>query len=82
MARTATGSPTPREKGYIDAVAGLFSSADAGTQRARVLAYEKATEALNEFAFGMRPLPDSELEHLSRILRDVRIAEGDFEDMR
>ena len=42
----ATGSPTPREKGYIDAVAGLFSSADAGTQRARVLAYEKATEAV------------------------------------
>ena len=31
----ATGSPTPREKGYIDAVAGLFSSADPGTQRAR-----------------------------------------------
>jgi tetratricopeptide (TPR) repeat protein len=42
----STGSPTPREKGYIDAVAGLFSSADPGTQRARVLAYEKATEAL------------------------------------
>jgi DNA-binding MarR family transcriptional regulator len=43
---------------------------------------QKATEALNEFAFGMRPLPDAELEHLSRILRDVRIEEGDFEDMR
>ena len=42
----STGSPTPREKGYIDAVAGLFSSADPGTQRARVLAYEKATEAV------------------------------------
>ena len=41
-----TGAPTPREKGYIDAVAGLFSSADPGTQRARVLAYEKATEAV------------------------------------
>jgi hypothetical protein len=41
-----TGSPTPREKGYIDAVAGLFSSADPGTQRARVLAYEKATEVV------------------------------------
>jgi tetratricopeptide (TPR) repeat protein len=39
-----TGSPTPREKGYIDAVAGLFSSADPGTQRARVVAYEAATE--------------------------------------
>ena len=34
-----TGSPTPREKGYIDAVAGLFSSADPGTQRARVLEF-------------------------------------------
>lgn len=40
----STGSPTPREKGYIDAVAGLFSSADPGTQRARVVAYEGATE--------------------------------------
>jgi tetratricopeptide (TPR) repeat protein len=39
-----TGSPTPREKGYIDAVAGLFSSADVTTQRARVVAYEGATE--------------------------------------
>src|SRR5262245_17538141 len=38
------GSPTPREKGYINAVAGLFSSADSGTQRARVVAYEGATE--------------------------------------
>lgn len=40
----ATGSPTPREKGYINAVAGLFSSADVTTQRARVVAYEGATE--------------------------------------
>ncbi len=40
----ATGTPTPREKGYIDAVAGLFSSADVTTQRARVVAYEGATE--------------------------------------
>ena len=42
----ATGSPTPRERGYINAVAGLFSNADPGTQRARVLAYEKATETV------------------------------------
>lgn len=42
----ATGSPTPREKGYIDAVAGLFSSADVTTQRARVVAYEAAMEKL------------------------------------
>lgn len=40
----STGSPTPREKGYIDAVAGLFSSADPATQRARIVAYEGATE--------------------------------------
>ncbi|MDP3716998.1 MAG: hypothetical protein Q8T13_04430 [Acidobacteriota bacterium] len=40
----STGTPTPREKGYIDAVAGLFSSADVTTQRARVVAYEGATE--------------------------------------
>jgi hypothetical protein len=42
----STGSPTPREKGYIDAVAGLFSSADPATQRARVVAYEGATEVV------------------------------------
>jgi len=40
----STGSPTPREKGFIDAVAGLFASADVTTQRARVVAYEGATE--------------------------------------
>jgi tetratricopeptide (TPR) repeat protein len=39
-----TGKKTPREKGFIDAVAGLFSSADVTTQRARVVAYEGATE--------------------------------------
>jgi tetratricopeptide (TPR) repeat protein len=39
-----TGKPTPREKGFIDAVGGLFSSADVTTQRARVVAYEGATE--------------------------------------
>jgi len=39
-----TGKPTAREKGYIDAVAGLFSSADVTTQRPRVVAYEGATE--------------------------------------
>jgi hypothetical protein len=38
----ATGSPTPREKGYLDAVAILFSSNDVTTQRQRVLDYEKA----------------------------------------
>lgn len=40
----STGTPSAREKGYIDAVAGLFSSADVTTQRARVVAYEGATE--------------------------------------
>ena len=40
----STGKPTAREKGFIDAVAGLFSSADVTTQRARVVAYEGATE--------------------------------------
>jgi tetratricopeptide (TPR) repeat protein len=37
----ATGSPSRREKGYIDAVAGLFSSDDVTTQRARVVAFEQ-----------------------------------------
>ena len=38
----ATGTPTPREKGYIDAAAILFSSNDVTTQRQRVLDFEKA----------------------------------------
>ena len=66
-----------REPHPTDRRTTLAELTDQGRETAR-----KATEALNEFAFGMRPLPDAELEHLSRILRDVRIAEGDFEDMR
>jgi tetratricopeptide (TPR) repeat protein len=38
----STGTPTRREKGYIDAVAGLFASDDVVTQRARIVAYEQA----------------------------------------
>lgn len=38
----AAGSPTPREKGYLEAVGILFSSNDVTTQRQRVLDYEKA----------------------------------------
>ena len=40
----STGRPTAREKGYIDAVAVLFSNNDVATQRSRVVAYEGATE--------------------------------------
>ena len=40
----ATGSPTSRERAYIAAAAELFTSADAATQRARTLAYEKGME--------------------------------------
>jgi tetratricopeptide (TPR) repeat protein len=40
----ATGSPTPRERGYIDAVAQLFTDGSATTQRARTVAYEQAME--------------------------------------
>ena len=43
----ATGSPTPREKGYLDAVGILFSSNDVTTQRQRVLDYEKAMGRLS-----------------------------------
>lgn len=38
----STGSPTPRERALIDAVAVLYSSADPATQRDRVLKYEGA----------------------------------------
>jgi len=43
----ATGSPTPREKAYLDAVAILFSSNDVTNQRQRVLDYEKAMGRLS-----------------------------------
>ncbi len=42
----AAGLPTPRERAYIEAVAALYTSGDPTTQRARVLAYEKAMSAL------------------------------------
>lgn len=39
-----TGSPSPRERGFIQAAAGLFSDGQAATQRARTLAYERAMD--------------------------------------
>jgi DNA-binding MarR family transcriptional regulator len=42
----------------------------------------QATEALNAYAFATAPLQDADLETLSTILRQFRIAEGDFTDMR
>jgi len=42
----ATGSPTPRERAYISAAAALFTDGDAGTQRARTVAYEQGMERL------------------------------------
>ena len=43
----ATGSPSLREKGYLEAVGILFSSNDVTTQRQRVLDYEKAMGRLS-----------------------------------
>jgi hypothetical protein len=40
----ATGSPTPRERGYIDAAAALFTDGAAATQRARTTAYADLME--------------------------------------
>ena len=40
----ATGSPTPRERAYIDAAAALFTSGEAATQRARTTAYADLME--------------------------------------
>jgi hypothetical protein len=42
-ART-TGSPTPRERAYIDAVAQLVTASDPGSHVARITAYETAME--------------------------------------
>jgi hypothetical protein len=38
----ATGTPTPRERGYIDAAAALFENYATVSQRDRILAYERA----------------------------------------
>ena len=40
----STGSPSPREKAYIDAVAELYRDLESVPQRTRTLAYEKAME--------------------------------------
>jgi hypothetical protein len=40
----ATGSPTPRERGYIQAVATLVTASDPGSHGARIAAYEAAME--------------------------------------
>jgi tetratricopeptide (TPR) repeat protein len=44
-ART-TGSPTPRERAYIEAVAALFDNHATVSQRDRVLAYEKGMDSV------------------------------------
>lgn len=52
-AQTA-GAPTPRERAYIAAAAALFTDANAGTQRARTLAYEQGMErVVREFPADM-----------------------------
>ncbi len=45
-ARSA-GTPTPRERAYIEAVAELYKDSDTVDQRTRVLAYEQAMERLH-----------------------------------
>src|SRR5262245_8154161 len=45
-ART-TGSPTPRERGYIDAVGQLVTASDPGSHAARIAAYESAMEQVS-----------------------------------
>ena len=43
----ATGSPTPRERGYMQAVAQLVSASDPGSHAARIGAYETAMEQVS-----------------------------------
>ncbi len=40
------GTPTPRERGYLTAVAELFKNAETVDQRTRTLTYERAMEAM------------------------------------
>lgn len=43
----STGTPTPRERAYIDAVALLVTASDVASHRARITAYETAMEKLS-----------------------------------
>src|SRR3954468_6870422 len=43
----ATGSPTPRERAYIEAAAQLVTATDPGSHAARISAYETAMEKLS-----------------------------------
>ncbi|HET7119708.1 MAG TPA: MarR family transcriptional regulator [Solirubrobacterales bacterium] len=47
------------------------------TEEGREVA-EKATVALNEAGFGTEPLGDADLGELFRVLRILRVSEGDF----
>jgi tetratricopeptide (TPR) repeat protein len=40
------GSPTPRERGYLNAVAELYKNADTVDHRTRILAYERAMDGV------------------------------------
>ena len=42
-----TGTPTPRERGYIEAVAQLVTASDPGSHVARITAYESAMEKVS-----------------------------------
>jgi tetratricopeptide (TPR) repeat protein len=44
----ATGSPTPRERGYMKAVAQLVTASDPGSHAARIGAYETAMEQVSQ----------------------------------
>ena len=43
----ATGTPTPRERGYLEAAAQLTTASDPGSHPARIAAYEAAMEKLS-----------------------------------
>jgi hypothetical protein len=44
----ATGAPTPRERGYLEAVAELYRDFETVDQRTRALAYERAMAAVHQ----------------------------------
>ena len=88
----ATGTPTPREKGYLDAVAILFSSNDVTTQRQRVLDYERAmgrvsvanktdTEARIFWALSMAQAASPTDKTYSRQLQAAEVLEPLYKQM-
>jgi hypothetical protein len=74
----STGAPTPRERGLIEAVAHLYRSADAASQRERMLAYEAAMGSL---AMNWPDDPELSIFHALAIAQTAIPADKTYADL-